>query len=311
MPPKAPVAPAATEAVAASWPHRDLYLAVREAVRSLPAFFESDLRVSGVLATDLYTFNTSLGATIESQVVEELNKLRRIWDPYRRYAGYRFVRQPQTFPDVTLRAASPATQPEILLGIELKGWYALAKEREPSFRFRTTPAACADADLLVVFPWVFDNVVSGVPRLFSPFVEQARFVAEHRNWFWRYGKRSRGQSSQIFMAVPERPYPSKADQISDEPEADRGGNFGRIARTRLMDGFIAEVLSQDLLGIPIDSWQRFFAIFSADRDADAISRHLGRLAERAVQDPQRISVAGLRRVGDLFSEIAEILGGRV
>ena len=29
------------------------------------------------------------------------------------------------------------------MGIELKGWYVLAKEREPSFRQKVTPAACS------------------------------------------------------------------------------------------------------------------------------------------------------------------------
>ena len=42
--------------------------------------------------------------------------------------------------------------PNILLGIELKGWHLLAKETEPSFRFLATPQACARADLFVVYP---------------------------------------------------------------------------------------------------------------------------------------------------------------
>lgn len=37
-----------------SWEHYDLYKAVKNAIYSLPSRFESNLRVSGVLATDLF-----------------------------------------------------------------------------------------------------------------------------------------------------------------------------------------------------------------------------------------------------------------
>ena len=306
--PKAPLAPSSTEAVSADWPHRELYFAVREAIRTLPSYFDSDLRISGVLATDLFTFNTSLGATIEAQVVETLNQLRERWDPARRYGEYAFVRQPQTFPDVTLRAESAEAVPQILMGIELKGWYVLAKEREPSFRFRTTPAACAAPDLLVVFPWVFDNVVSGCPQLFAPYVEQARYVAEYRNWYWQYGKQSKGSIGQIAMATSPGPYPSKSDQISDQATKDQGGNFGRIARTKIMDDFIANLFDQDLLGIRIDYWQRFLSMFAANRDAEAIARHLDRIAEKAVSKSIGLSPSDVTRVRDLFAEVSEILG---
>ena len=308
--PKAPLQASAVEAVSSDWPHRELYLAVRETIRALPSCFDSDLRISGVLATDLFTFNTSLGATIEAQVVETLNQLRERWDPSRRYGEYAFVRQPQTFPDVTLRAESAEADPEILMGIELKGWYVLAKEREPSFRFRTTPAACAAADLLVVFPWVFDNVVSGRPQLFGPYVEQARYVAEYRNWYWQYEKQSKGSIGQIAMATSSVPYPSKSDQISDKALEDQGGNFGRIARTRIMDEFIDNLFDQDLLGIRIDYWQRFLSIFAANRDAEAIARQLDRMAERAVSEGTSLTASEIARIRDLFAEAAEILGRR-
>lgn len=310
LPPDAPLCSSPEDAVSGDWPHRNLYLAVREAIRALPSYFESDLRISGVLATDLFTFNTSLGATIEAQVVETLNQLRERWDPDRQYGEYAFVRQPQTFPDVTLRAESPEADPTILMGIELKGWYVLAKEREPSFRFRTTPGACAEADLLVVFPWVFDNVVSGRPQLFAPYVEQARFVAEYRNWYWQYEKESKGGTGQISMATSPGPYPSKSDQIADKPTADRGGNFGRIARTNIMDDFINDLFAHDLLGIRIEYWQRFLSIFSADREAEAISRQLDRMAERAVTKGGGLTASEVHRVRDLFAEIAEILAYR-
>ena len=85
------------------WEHHDLYRRVREAVGSLPVYFRTETRISGIMATDLHNLNTVLGATIEEQVVRALNLTRSTWDPEGRYALYGFVRQPQTFPDVLLR----------------------------------------------------------------------------------------------------------------------------------------------------------------------------------------------------------------
>lgn len=171
------------------WEHYELYKRVREALYALPSSFRPDLSISGVLATDLHTFNTSLGATIEAQVTSALNESREIWDPDKRYAHYRFVRQSQTFPDVILRSANPAATQSIIMGIELKGWFALSKEKEPSFRYKATPAVCALPDLLVVFPWVLTNVISGTPLLYPPFVVGARYAAEYRNWYWQHEKK--------------------------------------------------------------------------------------------------------------------------
>ena len=112
-----------------SWKHSRLYNDVREALMSLPIYFRTETHISGVMATDLHTLNAVLGATIEEQVVRTLNLVRRTWDPEENYALYSFVRQAQTFPDVLLRKGSDG---EVLLGIELKGWYLLAKEAEPA-----------------------------------------------------------------------------------------------------------------------------------------------------------------------------------
>jgi hypothetical protein len=160
------------------WEHYKLWKAVRDALYVLPSNFESELEISGVLAPDLFAFNSSLAATVEEQVVAAFNRLRRLWDPDSDYALYAFERQPQTFPDVVLKASAPDVQPRIIMGIELKGWYVLAKEKEPSFRDKVTPTVCAPADLLVVVPWALSNVISGRPRVFDPYVIGAREAAE-------------------------------------------------------------------------------------------------------------------------------------
>lgn len=250
---------------------------MRDALYSLPSRFKSDLAITGVLATDLFTFNASLGASIESQVVEALNELRSIWDPEQKFAAHRFVRQPQKFPDVILRTTAPGLDPTPLLGIELKGWYVLAKEREPSFRYTVTPAVCSEFDSLVVFPWALSNVVSGSPLLFDPYVIGARYAAEYRNWHWRH-KMTSTDDKTIDLSTVTRHYPDKSDPISDRPVIDRGKNFGRIARTELMDEYIGTLFRQQLSGIPVDAWQKFFKVFSEQDPVEGVDRLVTRLA---------------------------------
>jgi len=221
----------------------------------LPTRFESDLYISGVLATDLYAFNSSLAATIEEQVVASLNMLRGMWDPHQSYALYSFERQAQTFPDVVLKAAAPDVEPNILMGIELKGWYVLAKEREPSFRYKVTPAVCAPADLLVVVPWALSNVISGRPIVFEPYVVGARYAAEYRNWYWR--NKDGGGNNEITISDVDTYYPTKTDMISDVPASDKGGNFGRFARSRAMDSYMDDLFKEKLAGVPLIQWQQF------------------------------------------------------
>ena len=206
------------------------------------------------MATDLHTLNTVLGATIEEQVVRTLNLIRSTWDPDEKYALYSFVRQAQTFPDILLRRSSDA---EVLLGIELKGWYLLAKESEPSLRFQTTSAACTVQDLIVVVPWVLGNVISGSPVLFEPFVESAKFAAEHRNHHWQYIRQTE-QNREIEIPENVAPYPNKSDRILDKPVADGGGNFGRLARTGLMSSYMENLNDGQLCGIKTSYWRDFF-----------------------------------------------------
>lgn len=227
------------------WEHSALYKGVREAIATLPVYFRTETHISGILATDLHTLNTVLGATIEEQVVRTLNLIRQTWDPEGRYALYSFIRQPQTFPDVRLRKVSSE---ETLMGIELKGWYLLAKEGEPSLRFQATAAACTIQDLIVVVPWVLGNVISGSPILFEPFIESARYAAELRNYHWRCVRKTTSDC-EIDAPVDVKPYPSKADQILDKPRSDSGGNFGRLARTGIMDSYMQKLQELSLCGI--------------------------------------------------------------
>lgn len=287
-----------------NWEHYELYLAVKKAVYSLPSNFESSLNIDGVLATDLFAFNSSLGATIEQQVVNSLNRLRSVWDPEQHYALYEFERQPQTFPDVVLKASAPDVTPPIILGIELKGWYILAKEKEPSFRYKVTPAVCAPADLLVVVPWALQNVISGSPIVFEPFVMGARHAAKYRNWYWEH-KRKGTSKKGVHLSTVEQFYPTKSDMISDRPESDGGGNYGRLARSGVMEEYISQLFTDKLAGIQLSAWQQFLSIFTESASESDIDIALQRIAKNATlssSDPN-----ATKRLAEKFREIADLL----
>ncbi len=181
--------------------------------------------------------------------------MRSVWDPDKQYLTYTFVRQPQTFPDVILRQTKNGQ--DILMGIELKGWYLLAREGVPTYRFTVTEKACNPQDLLAVVPWVLSNILAGSPVLQRPFVETAQYCATKRNYYWMYERKT---SSNTEINVPEDvgPYPLKSDHISDKPVSDGGGNFGRLARYGLMDSYITDMVATRIRGISVSDWQKFF-----------------------------------------------------
>lgn len=237
------------------WEHYELWKGVRNALFALPDYFNSPTTIEGLLASDIFTLNTPLSATIEEFVVDTLNSLRSVWDPDGRYQTFSFVRQSQTFPDVLLRETSNGINP--LMGIELKGWYLLAKEKHPSYRFTVTPAACNPWDLLVVVPWVLSNVLAGTPVLFRPFVASALYCAEKRNFYWQ-NERTTQLSVDITSPKDVEPYPSTKDAIADVAASDSGGNFGRLARYRIMDDYLDAMLAERIRGVGAAEWIDFF-----------------------------------------------------
>ena len=281
-----------------SWEHFALYKTVREAIGSLPVYFRTETHISGILATDLHTLNTVLGATIEEQVVRTLNLIRTTWDPDGRYALYSFARQPQTFPDVRLRKVSGG---ETLIGIELKGWYLLAKEGEPSLRFQATAAACTRHDLIVVVPWVLGKVISGSPILFEPFIESAQYAANFRNYHWQHIRRT-DQDVRIDSPTDAKPYPAKADQILDKPHSDSGGNFGRLARTGMMNTYMEKLGEILLCGIRIIFWRDFLKAFqesTTEAQARAALERLRQRVRQATQLPSSKAQAALAIIAEL------------
>lgn len=266
------------------WIHFALYERVKKAILSLPVHFYTETHIEGISATDIFTLNSALGATIEEQVVSTLNRIRSTWDVDGSYSLYGFVRQPQTFPDVLLRRmSSDEGSDDVILGVELKGWYLLSKEGEPSFRYQATPRACADADLLVCVPWALKNVLSGSPAVFQPYMKPAKYAAELRNYHWQHKRATKLDSAIEEPKGQIGPYPSKSDQISDKPVADSGGNFGRYARTGIMDGFKERTFQTPLCGIPARAWLEFFKLFTESTEKDEIVRQVEKLKAKAAK----------------------------
>src|SRR5262249_28797935 len=99
--------------------------------------------------------------------------------------------------------------------------------------------------------------------------ESAKYAAEHRNFWWS-NVREAQSNNKIIVPKNIGPYPQKSDQISDEPAYDRGGNFGRFARTGIMDEYLQIASSQLLCGVRADHWRTFFKLFQDQKDESLI-----------------------------------------
>ncbi len=270
----------------------------------LPSFFEFDSTFAGINATDLHSLNTLLGTSIEAQVVKALNQQRKVWDPDDEWPGYAFERQSQRFPDVLLTRRLSGGAPEIALGIELKGWFLLAKEGMPSFRFETTPGACSDHDLLVCLPWHLDNVLAGQPVAADPYVVSAKWAAEYRNHWWEFIRDTKSDAG-IKSPAAATPYPSSIDNIHDVPNYDGGGNFGRLARSPvLMGDWVREAHKTEVLGIPIGDWFSFLRQHTDVGDREEVSEKLRTEMKKKVK---KLSDSDGQLIANMVNMIGDII----
>ena len=267
------LAPQADELPAADWPHRALWERVKDALSVLPEHFAFPTIIEGVPAPDIPSANTFLGSGIEAHIPKALNRMREMWDPEGKYDDFAFVRQPQVFPDVPFRQIKP--DGETLFALEIKSWYALAREREPSLRITVNSKWCHPADLVVVYPWALSNAIAGRAMLFPPFVTGCRTAARVRNAYWD----SRGKTPADKKVLPPKDaakfWPSKGSEFNDSAPADKGGNFGRLARTGVMDAFITRLFAEQVIAdIPLGSWQKFLTIYAASGSLDNLAMEL-------------------------------------
>lgn len=251
---------------------------VVRALRAVPMHFSSTINIEGLSATDLFSMNTLLGGAIEDQTVATLNVTRSIWDPSGRWGDYEFKRYAESFPDVRLESNKESCP---LIGIELKGWYLLAKEEVPSFRFKASADAVTVWDLIAVFPWSLSNVISGTPVLEPPYIEQAKYAADLRTHYWE----TRSEDAQLVEHPNTHPYPEAGSTYSDVVHDDKGGNFGRRGRIRgLMDDWVSNAMDTQLSGISAKWWVRFLKLFDERNDFEVIKHRFERLARDAGHD---------------------------
>ncbi|MEB0286148.1 hypothetical protein QN355_06245 [Cryobacterium sp. 10S3] len=276
---------------------------VRTALIALPGYFSFNNPVSGINATDLFNLNTLLGAGIEIEVVRTLNRLRELWDPNDEWLGYRFERSSQAFPDVRL-VRRDNDVPEIAFGIELKGWFLLAKELEPSLRYKVAPSACAPHDLICVVPWHLSDAVAGTAQVTEPWVESARYAAEYRDYWWEHIRKAQSAAG-VTYPPNAHPYPNKADLVSAVPDRDGGGNFGRLPRSKpLMDDFLERTLREEVLGIPVRDWALFLRTHSDTADSATI---LKTLLQQLDTNQNPIGIDRAQRIMALVEELAGLI----
>ena len=245
------------------------------ALIALPHYFSSKINIEGLGATDLFSINTLLGGAIEEQTVSILNGMRSIWDPNGRWYNRIFIRFPESFPDVRLVRSPDDLEPAI--GIELKGWYLLSKEKEPSFR-KASADATTPWDLIVCCPWALSNILSGRPLIYEPYIEQAKYAADMRTYYWQHRKRASESRSNEIIQPETQPYPRPGTKYVDNPKSDSGNNFGRLARVpNLMEAWVEKALDLKLSGIEARYWIAFFSAFAERKIRPDIETEIAKL----------------------------------
>jgi hypothetical protein len=281
-----------------NWEHFTVWETIRSLLLSIPNHFQTDLLIRGVNATEIFSIGPVFSSILESQIIETLNRLRNVWDKDNKHPSFVFFRRSQAFPDVLLVDAITG---KIIFGVELKSWYVLSKEGEPSFRYLITPNACADADLLVIVPWILSDVISGSPRLFQPWIESARYVAEYRNFHWQASRGKQGKNRNILSPENIKHYPDIRQEASDEAEDDKGGNFGRVARTGMIDSYVKLIRENKYLGIKISHWIEFFKSISETSTDEKIEKKIVLLKESIQKGNNR------SKKGKIFLDILQLI----
>ena len=154
---------------------------------------------------------------------------------------------------------------------------------------------------------MLSDVVAGSPKLLRPFVGEARYAAELRNYYWQTMRTERGGDGKITRATHQSPYPAvKTDQCSDRAEDDGGGNFGRVARYGLLDEFVKSIERQEASGIPVKAWLTFFKIFSDNaRNLDTVVATI----ESALQRYADLGASEKTALVECFERIVATLKG--
>jgi len=93
--------------------------------------------------------------------------------------------------------------------------------------------------------------------------------------------------------------------ISDRPESDGGGNFGRLARAGVIEDYIAELFKEKLAGIQLLAWQRFLSVFTENISSNEIDKALERIARNSASSVPDVKTAS--ELAKKFREIAALI----
>lgn len=206
------------------WPHHQIKKKVLETIYDITSNFD---RHDFAYLRSHYQVNDRPEEYIENVVAYSLGVESVTWD-----GGITISHRPATYPDIMVHSRG-----EPILAIEIKVWNMLAAEKSPTFRFATSPRACGPHDLLVLFPFVYDLGYpgSGPLRLYPPYIENSKYVAIRRNLYWTHNN-----PNAPIVEAPDDITPHvemKRQRIKDHAANDSGKNFGRIARTPLLNRF--------------------------------------------------------------------------
>jgi len=246
--------------VSPRWEHHDVWVKVKSVVDNLSSYVSFkiaederfyDEEMGHMNVDSLYTLSGPFSTMIERACVRGVNEQRHQWDDGK-YANYRFVRQTGSFPDVLLQNRDYPYN--VIFGIELKGWYIFAKEGVPCFRYKISPSCCHPADFVAVVPWYLENIENGKFVTLPPYTEMAKYAAQYRNYHWM--TRSTDSSTEIVSPTKAIWHPKHNERVSDKPVYDGGNNFGRFARSGVMDEWLKTFDETKIKDKTVAEWRK-------------------------------------------------------
>ena len=101
-------------------------------------------------------------------------------------------------------------------------------------------------------------------------------------------------------------YPAKSEPISDVAVHDDGGNFGRFARTGIMDDYRERLFREELSGIPLSAWQKFLSAFSEDKTETQINRAVDQAIAEAAKAKKPMP-EGVEAAKNLLTRVLALL----
>ncbi len=160
--------------------------------------------------------------------------------------------------------------------------------------------------MIVVVPWALSNVISGSPKVFAPYVELSKYAAEYRNFHWQHLRQAKSAST-IISPKGISPYPKKSDQIADKPDSDSGGNFGRFARTGLMDTYLEKAKEVQLCGIAAEHWLSFFKAFQDQKSKSEIKAQIEQIKTKVLAKIEIVQQPSLNHIQEILAALEKMI----